>query len=78
MKSDKVHFLVANFIFGHSYSTHSTWIHRDSHWVLGLTLEHAVDSFKGERVCYAYFMRDRVHEWAQVPGKDWMETDYYR
>jgi hypothetical protein len=45
--------------------------------LLGLTLEHAVDNFEGERVCYAYFMRDRVHEWAQVPGKDWMETDYY-
>jgi hypothetical protein len=45
--------------------------------LLGSTLEHAVDNFEGERVCYAYFMRDRVHEWAHVPGKDWMEMDYY-
>ena len=44
----------------------------------GATLEHAVPYFEGERVCYAYWMRDSVHEWAQVPAHSWMKTDYYR
>ncbi|KAF8264121.1 hypothetical protein EI94DRAFT_1703474 [Lactarius quietus] len=36
--------------------------------LLGATLEHKVPSFDGERVCYAYFMRDNVHEQAKVSG----------
>ena len=43
----------------------------------GKVLEHEVPSFEGDRVCYAYFMRDNVHEWAKVPCCDWMKTDYY-
>lgn len=43
--------------------------------LMGSTLEHKVPHFKGERVCYAYWMRDRVHEWAGVPGYSWMTTD---
>lgn len=43
----------------------------------GMMLEHEVCSFKGERVCYAYYMRDVVHEWARVPGGTWMKTDLY-
>ena len=43
----------------------------------GMMLEHEVPSFSGERVCYAYFMRDAVHDWARVPGGTWMKTDYY-
>jgi hypothetical protein len=46
--------------------------------LLGATLEHTVPHFEGERVCYAYFMRDSVHEWAKVPAKDWMTTSYYQ
>ena len=46
--------------------------------VLGKVLEHAVPSFEGDRVCYAYFMRDNVHEWAKVPCSDWMKTKYYK
>ena len=46
--------------------------------LLGATLEHAVPYFEGERVCYAYFMRDNVHEWAEVSGYSWMSTSYYR
>jgi len=46
--------------------------------ILGKVLEHAVPSFKGDRVCYAYFMRNNVHEWAKIAGKDWMETSYYK
>jgi Oxygenase domain of the 2OGFeDO superfamily len=45
--------------------------------ISGRLLEHAVPGFEGDRVCYAYFMRDNVHEWAKVPGTDWMYTKYY-
>jgi hypothetical protein len=45
--------------------------------ILGNVLEHAVPSFEGDRVCYAYFMRNNVHEWAEVAGRDWMHTGYY-
>jgi hypothetical protein len=45
--------------------------------LLGSTLEHEVSRFEGDRVCYAYFMRDSVHEWAQVPGHRWMSTSEY-
>ena len=45
--------------------------------ISGKTLEHAVPNFEGDRVCYAYFMRDNVHEWANVPASDWMYTRYY-
>jgi hypothetical protein len=43
----------------------------------GKVLEHAVPDFEGDRVCYAYFMRDSVHEWANIPASDWMYTRYY-
>ena len=43
----------------------------------GKVLQHEVPSFEGDRVCYAYFMRNRMHEWANVPGNDWMYTKYY-
>jgi hypothetical protein len=46
--------------------------------LLGGTLEHEVPCFEGERVCYAYWMRDSVHEWAGVPAHSWMTTNYYR
>jgi hypothetical protein len=46
--------------------------------ILGHVLEHAVPSFEGDRVCYAYFMRNDVHEWAKVPASDWMYTNYYK
>ena len=45
--------------------------------ISGKVLQHAVPSFEGDRVCYAYFMRNHVHEWAKVPGNDWMYTKYY-
>lgn len=45
--------------------------------ILGNVLEHAVPSFEGDRVCYAYFMRNNVHEWANVPASDWMYVKYY-
>jgi hypothetical protein len=36
-----------------------------------------VPRFVGERVCYAYFMKDNVHEWAKVAEATWMKTDCY-
>ena len=46
--------------------------------LLGMVLAHKVPKFDGERVCYAYFMRDNVHEWAKVRGESWMNTEYYK
>jgi hypothetical protein len=43
----------------------------------GMLLQHAVPSFKGERVCYAYFMRGSVQKWAKASGYPWMNTNYY-
>jgi hypothetical protein len=43
----------------------------------GMMLEHEVPKCGGDRVCYVYFMRDTVHEWAKVPGGRWMKTDQY-
>jgi hypothetical protein len=45
--------------------------------ILGMVIEHAVPDVKGDRVCYVYFMRNNVHEWANVPASDWMSTKYY-
>jgi hypothetical protein len=45
--------------------------------ISGSVLEHAVPGFEGDRVCYAYFMRNNVHEWANIPASDWMYTRYY-
>ena len=46
--------------------------------LLGSTPEHTVANFEGERVCYAYFMRDSMHEWAGVPSHSWMATQQYQ
>ena len=43
----------------------------------GMVVQHSVPKCEGDRVCYAYFMRDTVHEWARVSGKEWMKTKYY-
>ena len=43
----------------------------------GKVLEHEVSSFKGDRVCYAYFMRNNVHDWANVPASEWMYAKEY-
>jgi hypothetical protein len=44
----------------------------------GKVLEHEVPSFERDRVCYAYSMRNNVHEWAKVLASDWMNTKYYK
>jgi len=45
--------------------------------ISGMMLEHQVSEFDGDRVAYAHFMRNNVHEWAGIPGGDWMKTEYY-
>ena len=45
--------------------------------ISGKALEHAVPNFEGDRVCYAYFMRNNVHEWVNIPGSNWIYTKYY-
>jgi hypothetical protein len=45
--------------------------------ILGSVIEHAVPGFEGDRVCYAYFMRNNVHEWVKVSTSDWMYAKYY-
>ena len=45
--------------------------------ISGSMLEHAVPSVEGDRVCYAYFMRNNVHEWVNMPASDWMYAKYY-
>ena len=45
--------------------------------ISGAVIEHAVPSFEGDRVCYAYFMRNDVHEWAKVSASHWMYTTHY-
>ena len=46
--------------------------------ILGNVLEHEVPSFEGDRVCYAYFMRNNMHEWADIPASEWMSIKYYK
>ena len=45
--------------------------------ISGKVLKHEVSDFEGDRVCYAYFMRDNVHEWVNILASDWMYTKYY-
>jgi hypothetical protein len=44
--------------------------------ILGSVIKHAVPGFEGDRVCYAYFMRNNVHEWVKVSTSDWMYAKY--
>jgi hypothetical protein len=46
--------------------------------LLEMVLKHRVPMVEGDRVCYAYFMKDNVHDWAKVPCKDWMDIYHYK
>jgi hypothetical protein len=41
-------------------------------------LRHGVAECEGERICLAYYMRDKVHERMGVEAAPWMKMDYYR
>ena len=44
----------------------------------GMILEHQVLSWgKGDRVCYAHFMRESVRERLDVPPAGWVNQDIY-
>lgn len=43
----------------------------------GKMLSHGVAASEGDRICYAYYMRDAVHYKADVPSPSWMRTDVY-
>ena len=45
--------------------------------ICGSTLRHAVHDFQGERVCYAYFMRESVHASQAVQAPSWMHVNQY-
>jgi hypothetical protein len=44
----------------------------------GKMLRHGVAECEGERICLAYYMRDKVHERMGVEAAPWMKMDYYR
>jgi hypothetical protein len=37
----------------------------------GRIVQHGVEAYSGERVCFAYFMRANVHERLRVPNASW-------
>lgn len=43
----------------------------------GKVLRHGVGACTGERICYAYFMRDSVHRSLTVKAPHWMECSHY-
>ena len=43
----------------------------------GKLLKHAVPEVVGNRVCLAYYMRDKVHERIGVSAPGWMTLDKY-
>ena len=45
--------------------------------VLGKNIRHAVEGWTGEQLCYAYFMRDKVHACLDIPEHNWPTEDEY-
>lgn len=43
----------------------------------GATLVHSVAASKANRVCFAYFMKNRIHERFGVRAPNWMELSVY-
>jgi hypothetical protein len=43
----------------------------------GKMLRHGVPPCQGERICLAYYMRDRVHERMGVEAAQWMKRQHY-
>ncbi|KIN94699.1 hypothetical protein M404DRAFT_167622, partial [Pisolithus tinctorius Marx 270] len=40
----------------------------------GRLLRHGVSSVGGNRCCFAYYMRDNIHNWIGIPCGDWMRV----
>ena len=43
----------------------------------GQLLSHGVCATMAERICYAYWMRDCIHEEMQVKAPGWMDREIY-
>lgn len=41
----------------------------------GRLLQHGVSGWTGDRVCYAYYMKDDVHERAGIKAAGWAEAE---
>lgn len=45
--------------------------------ILGKVVRHGACEVQGERVCLAYYMRDKVHERLGLPAGPWMKVSHY-
>lgn len=43
----------------------------------GKVVSHGVPSVEHNRVCIAYYMRNKVHEWLKVRSPSWMNQEIY-
>lgn len=46
--------------------------------LLGKVVRHGASEVRGERMCLAYYMRDKVHERLGFPAGGWMNVNMYR
>lgn len=46
--------------------------------LLGKVVRHGASEVVGERMCLAYYMRDKVHQRLGVPAGTWMNVDTYQ
>ena len=44
----------------------------------GRLLRHGVNKVDGHRCCFAYYMRDNIHNFLHVPATEWMTVDMVR
>lgn len=44
----------------------------------GKVVRHGVPRVQGNRVCMAYYMRNKVHEWLGVRSASWMNREIYQ
>ena len=44
----------------------------------GHLLRHGVNKVDGHRCCFAYYMRDNIHNFLHVPATEWMMVDMVR
>lgn len=45
--------------------------------IAGKTVVHGVGQCNADRVCVAYYMRDKVHEQLGIPGGGWANISMY-
>ncbi len=47
-------------------------------FICGFFLQHGVLEWEGGRVCYAHYIKDRVHERNNVPRAEWEHTSTFK